>query len=145
MHSFCEVLCCIKGKKKCPGQCDQIVRFLKILCVKFSLKSSPNVYSDFLGFLKHHFSRKNAVATFLGNFWKTFGYVLFQHMVTLVGGQASSVRKKIRKYFLSFNETSLKKRLLRVDLREDIIGSEHMLYLVSSVTRLGNILDFLGA
>ena len=36
-----------------------------------------------LGFKKHHFQLKLAVATFWGTFGNKLGYFLFQHQVTL--------------------------------------------------------------
>ena len=51
-------------------QCDKIGRFLKILCGKFSFKSSPNVWWHLGHFENINFEVKMAVVTFLGTFIK---------------------------------------------------------------------------
>ena len=58
-------------------------RFLIILLVKFSLKRGSNCMVTFLIIWKHHFSSKNCSFHLFGNYWKTLGYLLFQHLVTL--------------------------------------------------------------
>ena len=42
------------------------------------------MYGDFRLFENITFHVRTAVATFFGNFWKTLGYFLIQHLVTLV-------------------------------------------------------------
>ena len=46
---------------------------------QFFLKVAQ-IYGDFSGFLKHHFSSKNSFGYFCGHFSEILGYFLFQHL-----------------------------------------------------------------
>ena len=62
---------------KSTDQCDQIWLCLKVLCNKFSYKSSHNI-RDFEGYLeKHPISSKKCSGYFLGNF-------LIQYLVKML-------------------------------------------------------------
>ena len=64
-------------------QCDQIGQFFKVFVRNFTLKVAQT-YWDFLDFFKkHHFLILNCGGYFLGNFFKSLGYFLFQNLVTL--------------------------------------------------------------
>ena len=47
------------------------------------------MYGDFRLFENITFHVRTAVATFFGNFWKTLGYFLIQHLVTLHARQVA--------------------------------------------------------
>ena len=57
------------------NQCDQIGRFLKVLCNNFTCKSSPKTFVTFWALLKSIPFCKNCCGIYLGNFWKHLGYI----------------------------------------------------------------------
>ena len=92
-HYICHFIMCCGFKTSdttfcaaaaCRVQCDQIGQFLNILGDKFSNKSSPKSKQLFGLFVITSLLCKNYCGYFLGNFWKHLGYILLQHLVTLV-------------------------------------------------------------
>ena len=76
--------CKIKKINLNPDQCDQIGRFLKVICNKFCYKTFQ-VFGDLLGYIeKCHFICKNCSGHFLGYFWTKLGDFLLPHLVTLI-------------------------------------------------------------
>ena len=74
-------------------QCDQIGRFLKVLCNKISSKTS-----NFFGYFeKPHY--------FLGNFWKHLGYFLLQYLVILM---LTKIDRSNWRFLFRTQESSLK-------------------------------------
>ena len=65
-------------------QCSQIGKFLKILCFKFSCKSSRK-FCNFLGYFEEHqFLNKSCCSCFFGKCLKKLGFSLFLHLVILI-------------------------------------------------------------
>ena len=65
-------------------QCDQFGQFLKLSAIKFLAKEAQMI-GNFLGYFeKKSLVCKNCIGYFWGNYWKKLGYILLQHLVTLV-------------------------------------------------------------
>ena len=63
-------------------QCDQIGRFLKVLCNTFCYQSSPNIWKCFGVFCSVSLFKKNCFGFFLGNnrkIWVTFNSSIWSH------------------------------------------------------------------
>ena len=68
-----------------PNQCDQIVRFFKVLGDMVSIKSSPNAWWILGLKWKATLFMLNYCNFFLGNIWKKICYFLIhRHLVTLL-------------------------------------------------------------
>ena len=75
-------------------QCDQIGRFLKVLCNKCYFKISPNICATFWGILNYI----TFILVSFGHLLENLGYFLFHHLVTLC---LQRTQDKFENYFES--------------------------------------------
>ena len=86
-------------------QCDQIVRILKLMSTYFLTKVAQ-IFGDFWGYFGKHFLY---VKTDVANFWSSLGYILFQHLVTLIGRCRKVVFVSLSIYLIRFWVFTLQK------------------------------------